>query len=80
MCGEGLWKLAALHSYPLDNSMHYSEIAVVSAAFALLATMYMFAGRTKRLAENESHMAAVLRVAFFLLCTIMLIAVTSPHK
>lgn len=60
--------------------MNYSEIAVVPAAFALLATMYMFAGRTKRFAEDESHMAAVLRVAFFLLCTIMLIAVTSPHK
>lgn len=60
--------------------MNYADIAVVPAAFALLTTVYMFAGRTKRLAEGESHTAAVLTVAFFLLCTMIVIAVTSSNK
>ena len=62
------------------TAMNYPEVPVVPAAFALLTTLYMFAGRTKRLAEGESHTAAVLRVAFFLLCTMFVIAATSSDK
>lgn len=57
--------------------MNYVGDAVVPAAFALLTTMYMSAGRTKRLAEGESHTVAVLRVAFFLLCILIVIVVSS---
>jgi hypothetical protein len=60
--------------YP--KAMNYSEVAVVPAAFALLTATFMYAG-TKRLAEGASHTTAVIRVALFLLCTLIAIAIGS---
>jgi len=56
--------------------MNYSEVAVVPAAFALLTAMFMYAG-TKRRAEAASHTTAVIRLALFLLCTLIAIAIGS---
>ena len=57
--------------------MTVTEVAIVPAAFALLTSMLMFAGRTKQSIEAGSDTAAVLRVALFLLCTMIAILIGS---
>ena len=60
-----------------DKVMNYTEFAVVPAAFALLSAMLMFSGGTKRFVEAAKSTAAVIRVALFLLCTLVAIAIGS---
>jgi hypothetical protein len=55
--------------------MTVTEVAVVPAAFALLTAMLMFAGRTRQFVETGNDTAAVIRVALFLLCTMIAIAI-----
>ena len=57
--------------------MNHAEVAVVPAAFALLTALLMFAGGTKRFVEGANDNAAVIRVAVFLLCTLIAIAIGS---
>lgn len=57
--------------------MTVNEVAVVPAAFALLTSMLMFAGRTKQSIEAASDTVAVVRVALFLLCTMIAIVIGS---
>ena len=57
--------------------MNYTEVAIVPAAFALLTAILMFSGRTKRFVEAGSDTAAVIRLAMFLLCTLIAIAIGS---
>ena len=57
--------------------MTVTEVAVVPAAFALLTSILMFAGRTKEFVKDGGDTAAVLRVALFLLCTMIAIVIGS---
>jgi hypothetical protein len=57
--------------------MTVTDVAVVPAAFALLTSILMFAGRTKESVEDGSDTAAVVRVALFLLCTMIAIIIGS---
>jgi hypothetical protein len=54
--------------------MSYSELTIVPTAFALLTAMFMYA-RTKRSAEDASDTTTVVRVALFLICTLIAIAI-----
>lgn len=74
-CGEGLWKLAALHSYRSRTVMNHAQLAVVPTALALLTAILMFSGKTKSFVDRGSDTAAVILIAAFLLCTLIAIAI-----
>ena len=60
--------------------MNVTEPAILPAAFALLTTMFMFGGRTRRSFDDASHIAACLFVLFFLICSLVWIVVASINS
>lgn len=58
--------------------MKVLELLVVPAAFTLVNTMFLFAGRIKPLSEVGVQTAGGLRVAAFVLCTLFAVAFAAP--